>query len=198
MDKPQTTAPKALGRAVQRYGVVAQVLHWLIAALILTQIGLGWYMNEWLPDHSAAQDRITTLHISVGLTTLILIVARIIWRLVHRPPPQPAGLPAWERLLAGVTHFLFYLLMLALPLTGWLLVSVHPDPIQIWGLPWPHLPGASGLFATRPSRHLLQQVHTNYLIWIILANLGLHVAGALKHQFDGHAVLWRMLPGGRR
>ncbi len=178
------------------HGGVAIVLHWTIAILILVQIGLGWYMNHLVPDHSPAQDRIQTLHISIGLTTLLLILVRIGVRLFNPPPPLPAGLASWERLLAGASHLLFYLLMLALPLTGWALVSARHEPFAFWGFYWPDLPGLGfmGGPGNRALRHQLQDIHTDYLVWIALANLFLHVAGALKHQFDGHPVLWRMAP----
>ena len=132
--------PDALGMDQQRYGLIALTLHWIIAALILTQIGLGWYMNEVLPDHSAAQARIETLHISIGLTALLLILVRVGVRAVFPAPPLPSALADWEKALARITHVLFYVLMLALPLTGWALVSVRPGQISFWGLPWPHLP----------------------------------------------------------
>jgi cytochrome b561 len=184
---------------VRRYGAVSMTLHWIIAGLILTQIGLGWYMNNYLPDHSPAQAAIEKLHISLGLTTLLFIVARIAVRITHRAPAMPAGLGLWERLLARFSHLLFYALMLALPLTGWAMVSARPGEIGFWGLAWPHLPGVAFLTAPdqRPMRHLLQQTHTSLLVWIALANIALHVVGALKHQFDGNPVLWRMLPFGR-
>jgi cytochrome b561 len=181
-----------------RYTAVAIALHWILAVLILLQIVLGWWMNEWVPDHSPTQKAIEGVHISIGLTVLLLVAVRIIWRLTHRPPPLPTGLAAWERALAGAGHILFYLLMLALPLTGWALVSAHAGGhISFWGLPWPQLPGIAGLAGAnpRPLRGALQLVHTDILIWIIVANLALHVAGALKHQFDGHSVLPRMWPG---
>lgn len=189
------TTTAALPRQ-RRYNAFAIALHWTIAALILVQIGLGWYMNEVLPDHSPAQDRIQALHISLGLTTLLFILARIGLRLATPPPPLPAGMPAWERLLAGASHLLFYLLMLALPLTGWVLVSARHEPFAFWGFHWPELPGLGFLQGPqhRDVRDTLQNVHTSVLIWIVWANLFLHVAGALKHQFDGRPVLWRMLP----
>ena len=187
------------GPRVRRYGRISMILHWLIAGLILTQIGLGWYMNEVLPDHSKAQAAIETLHISLGLTTLISVALLIALRITHPAPPMPAGLALWERATAWLSHLLFYLLMLALPLTGWAMVSVRSAPIRFWGLDWPRLPYLSFLMGpdNRPLRHTLQQVHTDILVWIILANLALHVLGALKHQFDGHPVLWRMLPFGK-
>lgn len=180
----------------RRYNSVAIVLHWTIALLILVQMGLGWYMNEWLPDHSAAQAAIETLHVSLGLTTFLLILVRIGVRLSHPAPPLPAGLHGWERVLAGGSHWLFYGLMLALPLTGWAMVSIGHRPIGFWGLQWPHLPRFSGMGKAEGHvlRETLQNFHTYVLIWLVLGNLALHVAGALKHQFDGHPVLWRMLP----
>ena len=180
----------------RRYSTAAIVLHWTIAALILVQIGLGWYMNHVLPDHSPAQDRIETLHISIGLTTLGLILVRIAVRLFTPPSPMPAGLPGWERALARTSHLLFYVLMLALPLSGWIMQSARQEELHLWGLHWPWLPGLGGLAGRghRPVHEFLKALHTDYLVWLTLANLGLHVAGALKHQFDGNPVLWRMLP----
>jgi cytochrome b561 len=177
-----------------RYDRVSIGLHWLVALLVLVQISLGWWMNEGLPDHSPAQAQVQTVHISLGLTILLLVLARTAWRLTHPAPPLPTGLASWERILARGSHVLFYLLLLALPLTGWALVSLGGHPIQFWGLPWPHLPGVSllGSPPPRPVRHELSHIHVYILIWIILINLALHVAGALKHQFDGHPILWRM------
>jgi len=196
--RPAAPAPLTW-RTDHRYGAVSIGLHWTIAALILIQIGLGWWMNEWLPDHSPAQARIETIHISVGLTILLLVLVRIGVRLSHPAPAAPAGTPLWERTLARFTHLLFYVLMLALPLSGWAMVSAGSHPIAFWGVPWPHLPGMGALAdpANRPLRRDLQLVHTNILIWTVLANLALHVAGALKHQFDGRPVLWRMAPFAR-
>jgi cytochrome b561 len=188
--------PRGLDIGARRYGAVSIALHWTIAALILLQIGLGWYMNEVLPDHTPAQAAVETLHISVGLTVLLLVLVRIGVRLTHPAPPLPAAMSAPEKLAANAVHLLFYLLMLALPLTGWAMVSVRGHPILFWGLPWPALPGLGFLAGPdhKPLRESLQQVHTDTLVWIVLGSLALHVAGALKHQFDGHPVLWRMLP----
>jgi cytochrome b561 len=184
--------------AARGYEPVAMGLHWLIAALIIVQIGLGWWMNEVLPDHSPAQAQVEGVHVSLGLTILVLVLIRIAWRLTHRPPPLPAAMAGWERLLAATSHILFYLLMLALPLTGWATVSLHDHPIYFWGLPWPRLPGLSlfvGSMSPHEAHETISHIHVYILIWIILLNLALHVAGALKHQFDGVPVLWRMTGG---
>lgn len=180
----------------RRYGALAILLHWTIAALILLQVGLGWWMNHVLPDHSPAQRAVESLHVSIGLTTLLFILARIGVRLISPPPPLAAGMGRAERALVRAAHLLFYVLMLALPLTGWLLVSTRHAPIGFWGLGWPKLPGLAGLAGPdhRALRHDIKQIHAVWLVWLILANLALHVAGALKHQFDGHPVLWKMAP----
>src|SRR5579862_2686097 len=85
-----------VGLDTRRYNAAATGLHWIIAVLIVIQIGLGWYMNEVLPDHSPAHDQILTLHVSVGITILLLVLARIAVRLMWRPPPMPSGLPALD------------------------------------------------------------------------------------------------------
>lgn len=194
---PESVLPASPAPNDRRYGTISIILHWTIALLILTQIGLGWYMNEGgVPDHSPAQDQIQDIHVTIGLTVLILVLIRIGVRLTHPAPPLPQELHAWERYLARITHWLFYALILIMPLTGWALVSVRHEDIPFWGLAWPAMPGLSTL--ARPEAkaigHQLKHIHVYILIWIALINLALHVAGALKHQFDGHPVLWRMLP----
>jgi cytochrome b561 len=182
--------------AVQRrYSTAAIWLHWTIAALLLVQIALGWIMNEVLPDHSPNQELVEGVHISLGLTILLLVAARIVIRLIYRPPPLPTGMPMWERLLSGLVHVAFYGLMLAMPLTGWALVSLAAHPISFWGMPWPHLPGVHAIMgdpAPKANRQALKHIHVYILIWLFILNWALHVAGALKHQFDGRPVLWRM------
>ena len=180
----------------KRYGAASVTLHWTIAVLIVVQLCLGWYMNEVVPDHSPAQDRIQDIHITVGLSILILVLVRIGVRLTHPAPPLPRTLHAWERGLARFTHWLFYVLMLVMPLTGWALVSVRHEGIPFYGLAWPAIPGIDHLAKpeARAVGRVLKETHISILIWIVLANLALHVAGALKHQFDGNPVLWRMLP----
>ena len=173
------------------------LLHWVLAVTLAGQVLLGWYEQDGVPDHSPAQDVVLSFHMSIGLTILVLSLVRLALRLTHPAPPLPAGIPAWEAVLAKATHVLFYLLMLGLPLTGWVLASMGRAPIPFWGVfHVPHLPVA-GLIAPdqrRAAHHAVETFHGSMLVWIGIALVALHVAGALKHQFDGKPVLWRMIP----
>ena len=171
----------------RRYSAIAMTLHWIIAVLIVVQLGLGWYMNEYLPDHSPAQDRIQDIHVTVGLSILILVLIRIGVRLTHPAPPLPSGMPVWERLLAHTSHLVFYALMLAMPLTGWALVSIRHEGIPFFNLAWPAMPLLDHL-AKPEARALggqLKHIHIFILVWIALINLALHVAGDKRRQRRG-------------
>lgn len=179
-----------------RYSTVAIGLHWAIALSIAVQIGVGWYMGS-LEDHSPAQRSLEAIHISFGLTILLLTLVRIAWAVWRRPPPPIASLAPWERYLSKAVHGLFYVMLLAIPLSGWIMESVGRRPILFWGAIWPHFPGLAAALAghdARAFKDTLEGVHGSPLVWAMVALVGLHVLGALKHQFDGSPVLWRMLP----
>lgn len=183
-----------------RYSRVAMALHWLIAAAFALQIGLGLRM-----DASADPSRFAVyqLHKSLGITILLLTLVRIAWRFTRPAPAFPETLSRWERGLARLVHAGFYVLLLALPLTGWLLVSSSSTaiPTVLYGtLPWPHLPGVPGLDpgAKEAVNEAAETTHAAlaYIAYLLIA---LHVAGALKHQFvDRGGELGRMLPLARR
>jgi cytochrome b561/polyisoprenoid-binding protein YceI len=183
--------------AAQRYTAVAIILHWLIALSIVSLIGVGWYMGDMAPG--ADQFAVIQLHKSFGITVLVLSVARVVWRLMNPPPPEPP-MPGWQALASRLVHISFYVLIIAMPLTGWIMVSASPAGIgtKLFGvMEWPHIPGLSTLpHETKEQLHdPLEFVHSK-LAWVIIVLLGLHVAGALKHQFiDRDGLLARMLPG---
>lgn len=178
-----------------RYTMIAIALHWLIALAILGQIAVGLAMTQ-LALSPMRKFQFYQLHKSVGITVLLLVVLRVLWRLGHRPPPLPAAMPAVERRAAEGTHFLLYALLLGLPLTGWAVVSASPFniPTVLYGLvPWPHLPVLPSLHKA-PVEAVLKAVHA-YGAWALIALLALHVAAALRHALLLHdGVLWRMLP----
>lgn len=162
-----------------------------MAFLLLFMIWLGWNMD----DNEVRYQ----LHKSVGITLLFLTLVRIAWRLLNPPPPLPDDMKSHERLLSHSVHIGFYTLMVIIPLAGWLLVSISPFQIStvLYGtLDWPHLPFTSGL---RQGNELLHTVVANVHskgAWVMIGLLGLHVAGAVKHELGGEeGVVKRMLPG---
>lgn len=180
-----------------RYTSVAITLHWIIALAIFGLIGMGWFMGD-LPNDHPAKENLYQLHKSVGITVLLLTVARIAWRVMNPPPEDAEGLTGWERLLSHGVHIGFYALMLAMPLTGWLYVSTAYDfdiPTVLYGLvSWPDLPFVSGL-ANAAGHGVVEFLHSK-LAWVAIGLTVLHVAGALKHEFGAEeGVLKRMLPG---
>ena len=182
--------------AAERYGLVAIALHWTIALAILGLLVLGTVMVRVAPG-SSLQFELYQLHKSVGITVLALSVVRLIWRLTHPAPPLPATLKPWEAALARITHVGFYVLMLALPFSGWMMVSasVWNFPTVVFGtFTLPHLPILSTLADKKPVEDALKEVH-EWLGFGMLGLLLLHVAGAVKHQFVlKDDTLGRMLP----
>jgi cytochrome b561/polyisoprenoid-binding protein YceI len=175
-----------LEAAQRRYSVVAILLHWAIALALAFQLALGFSMPKDERGFALFQ-----LHKSVGITILLLTLARLAWRLTHRPPAAVEG--GFNGFLAKAVHTLLYVFMVAMPLTGWAVVSTSriQVPTLFWGaIPWPHLPISNAL-------HDLAEEGHELLAWIGIALILLHVAGALRHQFllkDG--LLRRMGPGG--
>ena len=107
----------------QRYTRVAVVLHWTIAALIALNLAIGWFMEDLVEPYRTI---VVRLHQSSGMTVLALTVARIAWRLTHRPPPFDPRVSPAERRTAGAVHVILYIAMLAIPLSGWALISANP------------------------------------------------------------------------
>jgi hypothetical protein len=124
------TATHESRREGGRYSLVSITLHWTIAALIVTQIPLGWRMSD-LPFGSAKFE-LFQLHKSIGITILALSLVRLGWRLTHPAPPLPDHMGRWEKILARATHVGFYVVMIATPLgrlgAGVGELSEHPDP----------------------------------------------------------------------
>ncbi len=107
-----------------RYNSVAQLLHWLTALAIIALLAIGWIMTD-LPSGSA-KFSLFQLHKSIGITVLLFTLVRLAWRLTHTAPPLPAGMTALQKKLAGAVHAVFYLLMVGMPLSGWIMVSASP------------------------------------------------------------------------
>jgi len=171
-----------------RYGAVAQVFHWLIAALIVTQFVLA----NWAADLPLGAHKLALLarHKSFGMTILMLAVLRLLWRLKNRPPELPPGMTPLERTLARATHVVFYVLLFAMPLTGWMMSSAKNYSVSWFGLfTWPNLIGKNetAFDFLRSTHHILSDA-----LFVIAV---LHILAALKHHFwNKDDVLLRMLP----
>ena len=174
-----------------RYSRVAIWLHWIIAALIVLNLLLGFFHEDFdKPVRSAMM----SVHKATGLTILALTLARLAWRLGHRPPPFDPVMKRWEVALARTIHWLFYLLLLVLPLSGWILVSTSGRVTSWFGL---FEVGPLPVSRADDVHDLMEEVH-ELLAYGILTLLALHVAGALKHHLEGHRhLIGRMAPWAR-
>ncbi len=159
-----------------RYSTPAIVLHWLAALLIFVAFPLGVYMHE-LPL-SPGKLKLYSYHKWIGITLLMLAALRVTWRLTHTPPPLPADMAAWQRRASQAVHGLLYVLMIAIPLSGWLMSSAKGFPTVWFGvLPLPDL-----VEKNRELGDLLAGVH-QALNFALLALVIMHVGAALQHHF---------------
>lgn len=174
---------------MQSYNGIAKTLHWLVFALMSGAFVVGFYMHD-LPL-SPTKLQLVSWHKWTGVTIFVLVLLRLSWRLTHQPPALPAHMPGWERRAAEASHRLLYMLMLAMPLSGWLMSSAKGVPTVWFGLV--QLPDL--LEKNKPLGKALEEVHGT-LGYIILAFVAVHVLAALKHHFiDRDDVLARMTPG---
>jgi cytochrome b561 len=178
-----------LRNTATRWGLAAQVLHWLVSPLVITQFVLAWIALN-LPKGPLV-GTLFAWHKSIGVTILALAVIRLLWRLSDTPPPLPAAMPKWEQAAARITHYLLYILIFAQPLTGLLLTLAGKRPLVLYG-GWT-VPNPIG------PNHALHEAGETAHFWLAYALLAvavLHVAAALRHHFwRRDEVLLRMVPG---
>ncbi len=162
--------------AANRYTTTAIALHWLVALLILSAFPLGLTMVD-LPL-SPTRLQLYSYHKWVGVSVFLLVAARLAWRLAHTPPPLPADMPTWQHRASGIAHGALYGLMVAIPLSGWLMSSAKGFQTVWFGvIPLPDL-----LARNRELGELLAAVHQalNYTLAVLVV---LHVVASLKHHF---------------
>ena len=179
-----------LKNSATRWGSVSMGLHWLVVALILLMAWIGLRMGD-MPN---GPDKIATyaLHKSVGISILALAVVRLAWRAVAGAPGHVAGTPAWQARIATLTHVALYALLLAIPLSGWVVNSSAGFPLQWFGLV--NLPAIVG--RDQELHELAENMHET-LFWILITLVVLHAAAAFYHHlFQRDATLARMLPRG--
>lgn len=174
-----------------RYTRTAVWLHWLLAVLLAAQVGVGWYMLSIEKKPNSAF--YFNLHKSVGLIIATLVVLRIFWRLTHPRRELPDGTAGWERVLSPTSQGLLYLVMVLMPITGYIGASYSKHPVAFFGLPLP-------AWAT-PDHDLSEQFFNAHgiIAWVLVGIVSLHLLGALKHLFVDHdGVFQRMWTTGRR
>jgi cytochrome b561 len=163
-------------------------LHWAIALLIFAAFPLGVYMHDLplTPDKL----RLFNYHKWIGMAALMLAIVRLAWRLIYRPPDLPPAMARWERSTALAIHLLLYALIIAAPLSGWLMSSATGFQTVWFGvIPLPDLIGKDKEFG-----EFLLELHRN-LNYLLIALVGVHVAAALKHHiFARDDILTQMIP----
>jgi cytochrome b561 len=180
--KPETFAGE------RGYDLVARGLHWLMFALIAIQFMIGWTMPHI--RRNTPQQGLVDWHLSIGAVLMFLVVVRLLWRWTHRTPLMTTMKP-WERLAAALTHNLLYLLLLVIPVLGWMASGYFGFTVRLFGLfALPKLTDG-----TRRWAHEMGDVHVT-LTYALIGVAGLHVLGALYHYFIRRdRVMQRMLPG---
>ncbi len=168
----------------------SKLLHWIVVALVLAMAWLGLTMGD-LPN---GPDKVATyaLHKSIGITVLAVVALRLGWRLLAGAPAPVAGTPRWQARIATITHWALYALLLAIPLSGWVLNSAAGFPLQWFGLA--EVPAIAA--QDQDLRERAEDVH-ELLFWALASLALLHAAAAVYHHlFVGDATLARMLPRG--
>ncbi len=171
-----------------RWGAVAKGFHWLTALLVVGLLCVGLYMTGL--DFSPDKLKLYGLHKAFGITVLALVVLRIGWRVFTPRPGEIETHKGWEVRLAAVIHFFFYAALIAMPMTGWIMSSAASYPVSVFGLfTLPNIVGPD-----ENAVDLMKDVH-EFLAYILIAAIILHVAGALKHHvIDRDETLRRMIP----
>jgi len=171
------------------WGTPAKLLHWVAAALVLVQVALGWAAVTW--HLSPTKLDLFIWHKSIGMLILALMVMRLAWRYVNITPSLPADMRPLERRAAQESHFLLYLLMLLMPLTGWIVNSAANVPFRMfWLVPLPAV--------VEPDKAMADTLaHIHFVLFAVFSLLLLiHIGAALRHHFlNRNDVLVRMLPG---
>lgn len=177
---------------VAGYDRVQVLLHWVIAAIILFMISLGLYMvelpkeSELPPGQESVRAFYFLLHKSLGITAAILIFLRVAWRLTHKAPPLPESVAKWQQHAAGAVHGALYVVMLAMPITGYLQSIFSKYDTKFWGVTLPRLAEAD-----KEMRDTFTEVH-EMLAFIFIGLIVVHIAAALKHRMAGNEIAKRM------
>lgn len=173
----------------QRYTKTAILFHWLIAVLIIGAFTMGLVMTD-MPGITPTKLKYYSWHKWAGVTVLALAAVRLLWRLAHKAPAYPDAMPGWQKTSANLLHGLLYVLMFAVPLSGYFYTLAAGFPVVYFGLF--ELPVV--IEANAELKPILKGLHF-WLNMTLAGAVAMHVLAALKHHFiDRDGVLKRMLP----
>ena len=179
----------SLTNTSNRYGLIAQLLHWAVVVGIVLQYVWAWRIDN--TDSIRAQFSLVTTHKSIGMTILALVLLRMAWRAFNKPPPYPVSMKTWEINAANFTHALLYLLILLMPLTGWMYTSAAGYGAEFWGLV-----DIPDFVATGERLENFMHIAHETIAWLIPIVVAVHVFAALRHHFTlKDDVLKRIIPG---
>lgn len=169
---------ESTGLRAVRYRSVVVWIHWITAAVVVAQVVVGFLFHRFYEQGTPERMEMFAWHKTLGALILVLALVRLAVRLMNPPPPYPSDFPKWERFFAVWSHRLFYVLLIALPLTGLAAVSGRAEDGTVpllFGLALPAIPGI-------PRENEFGDVH-EILVWTTLALVVIHVGAALKNQF---------------
>ena len=182
LDAPAATASR-------RYTATAQALHWIVAVLMFVVIPLAWVMVN-MPKTAPSREWIYTLHKSFGMTILVLVAVRLAWRAIHPAPPLPGQMARWERGMATASHWLLYIILVGMPVSGYVLSATGAV-----GVPYFDLFMLPDLPKNQAVNDAARWVHAAVGQWLVYALIVLHVAATAWHAaVRRDVVLDRMLP----
>ena len=182
-----------LGNSKTHYGAGPQILHWLTALFVIC----GWLLGTFLDDFPKGPIRSSALvvHMTLGQCVILFLIARLIWRIANPPPPQEqTRFGRLQQVVAALTHYIMYALLVAVPVLGILVQLKRGNALPLLGV-WDV---ASPWLADRPTARTLLRVH-EYCADALLILAGVHAAAALVHHYVFEdRTLVRMLPGVNR
>jgi len=171
-----------------RYTTTAVILHWLVAILVIGMIAFGWWMQEIPKEPVGQRVNAYNLHKSIGMTVLLLMLVRVLWRATHPPPGLPP-MPQWQARTARTVHVLLYVCLFVQPLSGYLGSAFSGYPVKLFGVVLPAWAPKDA--AVKDAMSLVHLCNS----WVLVAALVLHLAGSLKHAvIDRDGAFRRIWP----
>ena len=171
-----------------RYTGVAQLFHWVTAALIFATIPIAWVMAN-MPENAPSRGTLFMLHKSLGLTILAIVALRLAWRAAHPAPNLDARIARWEKRISHISHWLLYIILISMPVSGFIMSAASGYPNEFFGLTLPSFGKNQGLMQIGGLIHMVIGQGMLYLLII------LHVGATVWHTaVRKDLVLDRMLP----